>query len=44
MHFSHPFKGGEERILIASDVRIKDQFDDIRNNNFNSLMIRSTPG
>jgi len=44
MHFSHPFKGGEERILIALDVRIKDQFDDIWNNNFNSLTIRSTPG
>jgi hypothetical protein len=43
MHFSHPFESDGERILIASDVRIKDQFDDIRNNNFNTLTIRNTP-
>lgn len=42
MHFSHPFDSERERILIAADVRVHDQFDEIRNNNFNALMIRNT--
>lgn len=41
MHFSHPFRCDGERILIAADIRVKDEFDEIRNNNFNSLTISS---
>lgn len=31
-HFSHPFYSGEERILVANDIRVNDPFDHVRDN------------
>lgn len=43
-HFSHPFGGDGERVLLASDVQVHDDhFDSDGYNNFRALKIRSIP-
>ena len=41
VHFSHPFSVPGERILIASDIRVHDQFDQITPNSYNTMYISS---
>ncbi|HHH42505.1 MAG TPA: hypothetical protein ENK49_00055 [Gammaproteobacteria bacterium] len=41
VHFSHPFSVPGERILIASDIRVHDQFDELGVNHYNTMSISS---
>ncbi len=41
VHFSHPFSVPGERILIASDIRVYDQFDELGVNHYHTMSISS---
>jgi len=42
VHFSHPFSVPGERILMASDIRVHDQFDELTPNHYNTMTISSS--